>query len=287
MTILITAAFGNQGRQLVPKLAAQGANVRALRGRGAADELIAMGAAETVVGDAMDPAILRQAMEGIDTVYYIGPSLHPAETVLGMAAIDYAKAAGVKNFVYSSVMHSNIYSLPHHEAKARIEEYLLNSGLRYTVLKPSSYMKLKIYLKEAQAGRARRFWSMDRFEAMVDVNDITDVATRVLLEPEAHGGATYELVGDYLDGHQIAEVIGKVTGRDVKPEEFAPEEFLRAAFKGDPADPEFAYQIRAIRAMNAWYGANDFQGSSHVLRMLLGREPATLEDALKREMTQG
>lgn len=286
MTVLITAAYGNQGRRLVPKLAAQGVHVRGLRGHGPEAELLELGAKQAVVGDMRDPAVWRRAMEGVDTVYYIGPTLLPEETIIGQAAIDHARAAGVKHFILSSVMHPNIRELPHHVAKAQIEEHLLDSGLRFTVLRPASYMKVQVYARESQTGKVRRFWSMDTYEALVDLDDVTDVVARIIQDPAAHAGATYELAGDYLNGHEIAEVVSRATGRTVEPEEMSAETFLRAALKADPDDPAFAYQTRAVRAMRAWYGAHDFQGNSNVLRMLLGREPTTLEQAVRRAVEQ-
>jgi uncharacterized protein YbjT (DUF2867 family) len=35
--------------------------------------------ADVVVGDIRDPAVLGQALEGIDKIYYVGPALHPQE----------------------------------------------------------------------------------------------------------------------------------------------------------------------------------------------------------------
>ena len=53
--ILVTSAYGNQGKRLIPKLAASGARVRALRaGPGGEAALIALGAVEAIIGDASD-----------------------------------------------------------------------------------------------------------------------------------------------------------------------------------------------------------------------------------------
>jgi uncharacterized protein YbjT (DUF2867 family) len=76
--ILVTAAFGNQGRRLIPRLASAGARVRALRhAPDGAPALQALGATEVIIGDAADAGALRGAMSGIDAVYHIGPSAHP------------------------------------------------------------------------------------------------------------------------------------------------------------------------------------------------------------------
>src|SRR6266446_1888207 len=50
--ILVTAAGGNQGKILIPKLAKAGFTVRAMRRSKGADELLAIGASDVVIGDA-------------------------------------------------------------------------------------------------------------------------------------------------------------------------------------------------------------------------------------------
>jgi uncharacterized protein YbjT (DUF2867 family) len=53
--ILVTAAGGNQGKILIPKAAKAGFTVRAMRRSKDADELLAIGASEVVIGDASNP----------------------------------------------------------------------------------------------------------------------------------------------------------------------------------------------------------------------------------------
>lgn len=75
--ILVTSAFGNQGKILIPKLRAAGFKVRAMRtAEGGAEELVALGANEVVIGDLSDRATLRKAVSNVDTIYHIGPSAH-------------------------------------------------------------------------------------------------------------------------------------------------------------------------------------------------------------------
>ena len=64
--ILVTAANGNQGRLLVPKLLAAGLPVRAcVRSQASAGHLRALGVHEVVVGDISEPAVLATAIRGV------------------------------------------------------------------------------------------------------------------------------------------------------------------------------------------------------------------------------
>ena len=76
--ILVTAAHGNQGRLLVPKLLAADQLVRAcVRTQASAEHLRGLGAHEIVVGDISDPAVLARAIRGVQKVHHIGPTIHP------------------------------------------------------------------------------------------------------------------------------------------------------------------------------------------------------------------
>jgi uncharacterized protein YbjT (DUF2867 family) len=85
--ILVTAAFGTQGQLLIPKLLGAGAEVRALRRTLGRELPPALSEVEVVVGDAADPAVLREAMRGAETVYHVGPSCHPDEEAMGLAMV--------------------------------------------------------------------------------------------------------------------------------------------------------------------------------------------------------
>ncbi|HEY0934871.1 MAG TPA: NmrA family NAD(P)-binding protein [Trebonia sp.] len=127
----MTAAHGNQGKILIPRLVAAGVVLRAcVRSDESARTLRAAGVTDIVVGDRSSPDVLAQAMHGVEKVYYLGPALHPRERVMGMAVVDAARAAGVRHFVFSSVLHAIITDLVQHEIKRDIEEHLISSVRR-------------------------------------------------------------------------------------------------------------------------------------------------------------
>ncbi|MFC8453150.1 SDR family oxidoreductase [Kitasatospora sp. NPDC057223] len=280
----MTAANGNQGKLLIPRLLKAGAGLRAcVRSEESARTLRESGVADVVVGDIGDPDVLALALRGVQTVYYIGPALHPREREMGFAAIDAARAAGVRHFVLSSVLHAVITDLVQHEIKRDLEEHLLSSGMEFTILQPANYM-LRHRLKPAfEEGVFRLSWALDRHQSMVDVGDVTEVAAAVLLDGERHAGATYELVspGRYT-AHDLAGVVAAVTGRDVVAEQIDSEAFLKGALGTDnPAD--FPYQARLLRAISSRYSSHDFIGNPNVLTWLLGRRPTTFEQFTRTE----
>jgi uncharacterized protein YbjT (DUF2867 family) len=282
--ILVTAANGNQGKLLVPRLLAAGRAFRAcVRSDSSAQTLRGAGVTDLIVGDITDPEILARAMSGVTKVYHVGPTLHPKEKELGFAAVDAARAAGVKHFVFSSVLHAITTDLVQHEIKRDIEEYLLSSGLEFTILQPSNYM-LSHRLKSAfEKGVFRLSWALDRYQSLVDLGDVTEVAAAVLADSEHHAGATYELVapGRYT-AYDLAKVISGVVGREILAEQIDPDVFIKQ-FLGFENLSDFPYQVRVARAISARYSSNDFIGNPNVLTWLLGRQPTTFGQFVQRQ----
>ncbi|MCX5214748.1 NmrA family NAD(P)-binding protein [Kitasatospora sp. NBC_00240] len=282
--ILVTAANGNQGKLLIPRLLAAGVALRAcVRSDESARTLRAAGVTDIVVGDLSDPDVLVRAMDGVEKVHYVGPALHPRERDMGFAAIDAARAAGVRHFVFSSALHAIITDLVQHGIKRDLEEHLLSSGLEFTILQPANYMLRHRLVPAFEKGVFLLSWALDRRQSMVDVGDVAEVVAGVLLDSERHAGATYELVapGRYT-AHDLAKVVAEVTGRDVVAEQIDSEVFLRAAL-GTDSPAEFPYQARLLRAITSRYSSHDFIGNPNVLTWLLGRRPTTFEEFTRTE----
>ena len=282
--ILVTAANGNQGKLLIPKLLAAGASVRACsRGEASGRALREAGVADVLVGDIADPAVAARAMQGVEKVYHIGPTLHPEERDMGFAVVDAARAGGVKHFVFSSVLHAITTDLIQHEIKRDIEEHLLSSGLAFTILQPSNYMLPFRMRAVFEQGVFRLPWSLERHQSLVDIGDVTDVVAAVLADSRRHAAATYELVGPgRYTAHDLRAIISEVAGRDIGLEYIHPDAFLKASLGG--AEPsQFPYQTRVLHAICARYSSHDFVGNPNVLEWLLGRPPTSYAQFVKAQ----
>jgi uncharacterized protein YbjT (DUF2867 family) len=280
--ILVTAAFGNQGKLLVPKLLAAGQHVRAcVQSKSSAESLRALGVQDIVVGDISEPATMQRAVRGVDKIYHVGPTVHPRERDMGFAIVDAARAEGVQHFVFSSVLHAITTDLVQHEIKRDIEEHLLSSGLEFTILQPSNYM-LPWRLRPAfERGVFELAWSLDRSQSMVDLGDVTDVVRIVLTESEQHAGATYELVGPgRYTAHELGAIIAGVLERPIEVRHIAPDTFLKGRF-GDADPAQFPYESKVLRAILTRYTSHDFIGNPNVLTWLLERPPTTFEEFVR------
>ena len=115
MRILVTSSTGLTGKAVVKAMASKGIVVTAMvHSEKKTDEMIDLGASETVVGDIASYDDLLLAMRGMDAVYYICPTAREDEAEIGKMAVKAAKKAGVRRFIYQSVLHSIEPELPHH-----------------------------------------------------------------------------------------------------------------------------------------------------------------------------
>jgi len=283
--LLLTSAFGNQTRPLLPRLAKAGVAVRALRKTpGGEAELRSAGAAEVVIGDMADPAVLAKAMRGVSAVYHIGPSAHPLEREIGLNMVKAAQQAGVQHFIYSSVLHPIITPLLQHVRKRDVEEKLVESGLNFTILQPADFMQTVQYRYAFETGVYKLIWGGEKRQSLVDLEDVADAATKVVRERSRHYGARYELSSaDCLNPAQIAKTISEVIGKPVKAVVDDVDDFLATWFGAAYNRKRMASEYATFKAISDWYWGHDFVGNANVLTMLLGRPPTTFREFIARE----
>lgn len=219
MTILITGATGNVGRQVVNQLVNRGAELRALVRDPAQANLPA--GVQTVQGDLLDVDALRRAFEGVSTLFLLN-AVVPDEFTQALLALNLAREAGIKRVVYLSVIHSDRYlNVPHFAGKFGVERMLEQMGFGATILRPAYFMDNDHSIKDVV--RNYGVYPMpigSKGLAMVDVRDIAEVAAIELLRRERASEpltlARINLVGpDTLTGEAVAALWSAALGRPV------------------------------------------------------------------------
>ncbi|MBC7970803.1 MAG: NmrA family NAD(P)-binding protein [Verrucomicrobia bacterium] len=142
MKVLVVGATGKYASHVIPELKQRGVTIRALvRDKDKIDTARQQGADEAVVGDLNDAESLRVAASDVEGVFHLNPAFAPDEAALGMAMVEAATAAGVRKFVFSSVIHLSISALSNHAAKRPVEEALCESGMQFVILQPTMFMQ--------------------------------------------------------------------------------------------------------------------------------------------------
>jgi len=262
-------------------LVARGEAVRALVHRPEQARLVEeMGAREVVVGDMRVQTTMDRATQGVRAVYHICPNVSPDEAVIGQAAIAAARSAGVEHFVYHSVLHPQVETMPHHWEKMRVEEQLFESGLRYTILQPTAYMQNVLAHWDQIVGHGIYPvpYAVETRVSLVDLEDVAEAATAVLAEP-GHAGATYELVGgEAMTQVEVAAVLSQEVGHPVRAEVVPLDAWERRARAVGMSD----YQIKTLVEMFRYYERHGFWGNPCVLGWLLRRTPTTFAAFVER-----
>ena len=204
MDVLVAGGHGKIALRLLRLLAAEGHRARGLvRKPEQAADLEALGAV-AVVGDLEADASLAGYVQGADVVVFAagaGPGSGPERkrTVdLGGAVklVDAALAVGVRRYVMISSIGADRPDAsgsmrPYLEAKAEADQYLMASGLDYTIVRPGSLTD------DPGTGRVRLPTELGG-RGEVPRDDVAVVIAKVLDAPNTIG-VTFEVFsGDHL-----------------------------------------------------------------------------------------
>jgi len=139
--ILVTGATGNNGLEILKRLASQNVQARAMvRDRNRAKAITDLGF-EMVEADFDRPETLPSALAGVDRAFLVTNSTEHAETQQ-LAFVEAAKQSGVKHIVKLSQFAANADSpvrfLRYHAA---VELAIRATQMAYTFLRPNLFMQ--------------------------------------------------------------------------------------------------------------------------------------------------
>jgi len=219
MTILVTGATGNVGRQVVQQLIQRGAKVRALVRNPAAANL--PDGVEVVQGDLLDVDALRQSFEGVSTLFLLN-AVVADEFTQALITLNVAREAGVKRVVYLSVIHSDRYvNVPHFAGKFGVERMIEQMGFNATILRPAYFMDNDLTIKDVVLGYGVYPMPIgSKGLAMIDARDIGEIAAIELLSrdqgPDGSALTRINLVGpDTLTGAEVAGIWSEALSRTI------------------------------------------------------------------------
>ncbi|MBO1307711.1 NmrA family NAD(P)-binding protein [Enterococcus sp. 669A] len=282
--ILVTAAAGGVGRQMVTQLVKHGLDIRAFDINPKVEELKELGVAETIVGDGRSVDDVKKALDGCDKVLYIPPMFIYDEAEIAKRFVNEAVNAGIQQFVMMTVTHPNMSTLPQHTQKLKAEEQLVYKGLsdhlNYTILQPMHYMHNFSVPMVWSTNAYQCFYTKTTKLSYVDVVDVAEVAAKVLTET-THANATYELVGtDFLSPDDMVEKFNQLTGREAVCQQIPVETIINYF----PTAKYDSYFVKTFQELSKTYGDYGIAGNANVLTWLLGRQPTTFDEYIKREI---
>lgn len=216
MTILVTGATGNVGRQVVAQLPGP---VRALSRTpfGFPPDV------GTVRGDLAVPATLAAALKGVEAVFLMWP-LHTGSAL--PAVLDLLRRR-VRRVVFLG--SGGVADLTMDEQEALVAA----SGLEWTVIRPGTFAANALWwTKQIRSGNVVRGAHGTLALPMLHEADIAAVAVQALTT--SHAGRTYHLTGpELLTQAQQVRIIGEAIGRPLHWEELSRPEARRQLLTDD------------------------------------------------------
>ncbi|TRC75583.1 NmrA/HSCARG family protein [Mesorhizobium sp. WSM4307] len=219
MTILVTGATGNIGRQVVEHLVKRGADVRALV-RDPSKASFPAGVS-VVQGDFLDVDSLRKAMSGVSTLFLLN-AVVPDEFTQALIALNVARSAGIERIVYLSVIHADVYvNVPHFAGKFGVERMIEQMNFKATILRPAYFIQNDLMIEDVITGYGTYPMPIGaKGLAMIDVRDIAEIAALELLRREQSAEPLaldrINLVGPQtLTGTDIAAIWSDVLARPI------------------------------------------------------------------------
>lgn len=274
--IVITAASGKLGQFVADALAGKGLAATVRLAARSPSKLAAYKAKgfEVVAADYEDPASLKAALTGADTLLLIS-SMGPNEARIAQHhnAIEAAKAAGVKRIVYTSATNPSNSSL-FDWAKAHVatEAELKASGIAYTILRDNSYFSNNdaLFAGAKESG----VLPFPGIAAKVAYVSHEDVAAAIVgaLTGTGHDNKTYEIAGaQATSAIELAAILSELTGKEIKALD-VPLSAFEDQFRAMGL-PEFV--VTGVTSFYAALGAGEYAATSGDVELLAGRPSTT------------
>ena len=214
--ILITGATGKTGSATAKSLGEKGETFRALiRNEEKKEGLESLGG-EVVIGSIENTEVVNQSMQEVKTVLVLLPNSE-SQLALEKQLVDSAKQAGVERIVkMSSIEATPDATSPIPKLHLESEEYIKQSGLAWTMIKPNFYMQNLLASAGTIKEQGKIFLPMgDGKTGMIDTTDVGKVLAKVLSE-DGHESMNHEITGpEILSFYEVAEIFSQVLGKQV------------------------------------------------------------------------
>lgn len=225
-TVVVCGVTGTQGNAVARELLDKGYEVRGLTRRPEnekARQLSALGA-QIMKCDLNVTENVSRALNGAWGAFGVftfmeGGTAQEEKLAKSFAAA--AKAAGVQQYVYSSVASADRKTgIPHFENKARVEQSLKDLGLKsYTVLRPAFFMenfKSPWLWPGLEKGRLDIALKPGTKLQMVAAEDIARYALLAFEKNTGLNRVAIDLAGDEMTMPETAETLTEALGRKIQ-----------------------------------------------------------------------
>jgi uncharacterized protein YbjT (DUF2867 family) len=270
MKHLITGATGDVGSRVVSHLLKRSIRPRVLVRNEAKARFLFGDRVDVYVGDLAEPASMRDAMKGAETIYLVnvGPEIPRRDE----AAALLAKEEGVKRIVKLSsldVEHGLAIGAWHEKGEAAIRAV----GVPFTFVRPTGFMSnLLAWAHSIKTEKIVKSSTADGRRPFIHSEDIAAVSVEALVSA-SYVGQSLSITGpDSLTFGEATATIAKAIGESLKYQAISDEEARQRYSKVSGSLEETEAHVALWRAIREGRLAN----VTHDVEHILGRKPITL-----------
>jgi uncharacterized protein YbjT (DUF2867 family) len=279
--IAVTGATGELGGRVARRLADRGMKQR-LVVRDAARAPALDGAETATFGGYADHDGLRDALQGIETLYLVPAAEATDRIEQHKTAVDAAVAAGVQRIVYASFLNASADAtftlVRHHWAT---EEHIRTKDVAHVFPRMSMYMDF-IPSMVGEDGAIRGPAGDGRMGAILR-DDLADVAAAILADPAPHDGTAFNVTGpESFSFADVAATMSRATGRQVT----YVEETIDEAWASRRATGAPDWMIEGWVSSYVAVANGDLDAVTDAVPRITGHEATSLEEYVSRSAAE-
>ena len=280
--ILVTGATGTTGRHVVKQLSAKGEQVRALVRDSQKANWLAGPNIEVIEGNFDDLVSLESALTGVDRAYLLTPT-SPNRVIQEANFLKAARRTKLERIVRLSILGAEIDSpsqlLRRH---GQADKQLRNSGITFTILKPSYFMQNLFWYAEPikKQGVFHASLPATTKHAHIDARDIAAVAVSALTE-SGHENQVYRITGP--EALSYDEMMSILSGLLDKPLRYDPSpQHYAKSLEGWGLDIDEVLELDRVIAQ----GFGDGEKVTNTVTAVTGKEPFNFEQFARDHLSR-
>jgi uncharacterized protein YbjT (DUF2867 family) len=229
-TIFVTGATGNQGGAVARNLLHHGFSVKALTRN--PDSVKAQSLRNLniplVKGDLNYANTFREYLKGVYGIFSVQTFENGIEKEInqGITLATLGKEFGVKHFLYSSVSFAQLNTgISHVDSKIKIENYIKQVGLPYTILRPASlYENFLIPQVKKRILKGKLVLPINRntIQQYIASEDIGRAAAKIFENTESNIGRTIPLATEQLSTQEVANIFSNALNKRIEYKKLPP-----------------------------------------------------------------